>query len=78
MKVAMKGNAFLIYTLLSPNGEPRPYEIPSQYQEFKDAFEKRNANTLPQASKYTIAPLILWKECNLHLNPFIICRKTNL
>jgi len=23
-------------------------------------------------------PLILWKEHNLHLDPFILCRKTNL
>jgi hypothetical protein len=27
---------------------------------------------------HSIAPLILWKECNLHSNPSIICHKTNL
>jgi hypothetical protein len=48
MKVDMKGNAFLIYVFPSPNVEPRPHEIPSQYQEFKDVFEKKNANTLPK------------------------------
>jgi hypothetical protein len=29
MKVATKGDAFLIYVLPSPNVEPHPYEIPS-------------------------------------------------
>jgi hypothetical protein len=42
MKVATKGDAFLIYDLPSPNDEPHPHEIPSQYQELKDVFEKRN------------------------------------
>jgi hypothetical protein len=27
---------------------------------------------------HMIAPLILWKEHNFHLDPFIICRKSNL
>jgi hypothetical protein len=34
MKDAMRGNP-------SPNVEPHPHEIPSQYQEFKDVFEKQ-------------------------------------
>jgi hypothetical protein len=46
MKVATKGNAFLIYILLSPNVEPCPHEIPSQYQEFKDVFEKKKCRHL--------------------------------
>jgi len=48
MKVATRRYAFLIYVLPSPNVEPCPHEIPSHYQEFKDVFEKRNANTLPK------------------------------
>jgi hypothetical protein len=48
MKVATRRDAFLIYVLPSPNVEPCPHEIPSHYQEFKDVFEKRNANTLPK------------------------------
>jgi hypothetical protein len=52
MKVATKGDAFLIYDLPSPNDEPHPHEIPSQYQELKDVFEKRNAGTLPKHRPY--------------------------
>jgi hypothetical protein len=55
MKVAMRGDAFLIYILLSPNVEPHPHEIPSQYQKFKDVFEKKNANTLPKYQPYICA-----------------------
>jgi hypothetical protein len=46
MKVATKGNAFLIYVLLSPNVEPRPHEISSWYQEFKYVFEKKKCRHL--------------------------------
>jgi hypothetical protein len=52
MKVDMKGNAFLIYVFPSPNVEPHPHEIPSQYQEFKDVFQKKNVNTLPKYRPY--------------------------
>jgi hypothetical protein len=55
MKVDMKGVAFLIYVFPSPNVEPRPHEIPSQYQEFKDVFEKKNADTLPKHQPYNYA-----------------------
>jgi hypothetical protein len=47
MKVAMKGDAFLIYAFPSPNVEPHPHQIPSQYQEFKDVFEKKKCRHLP-------------------------------
>ncbi len=52
MKVVKKGNAFLIYTFPSPYVEPRAHEILSQYHEFKDVFEKKNANTLPKQWPY--------------------------
>jgi hypothetical protein len=52
MKVATREDAFLIYVLPSPNVEPHPHEIPSQYQEFKDVFENKNANTLPKHRPY--------------------------
>jgi hypothetical protein len=48
VKTTTRGYAFFIYALLSPYVEPCPHEIPSQYQEFKDVFEKKNANTLPK------------------------------
>jgi len=41
MKVAIRGDAFFIYTFPSLDVEPHPHEIPPQYQEFKDVFEKK-------------------------------------
>jgi hypothetical protein len=52
MKAATKGDAFFIYVFPSLHVEPHPHEIPSQYQEFKDVFEKINANTLPKHRPY--------------------------
>jgi hypothetical protein len=48
MKAATRGDAFFIYVLPSPGVEPHPHEILSQYQKFKDMFEKKNADTLPK------------------------------
>jgi hypothetical protein len=55
MKVGMKGNAFLIYVFPSPNVEPHSHEIPSQDQEFKDVFEKKNVDTLSKHQPYNCA-----------------------
>ncbi len=52
MKSAMRGYAFLIYTILSLNVEPRPHEMPSKYQKFKDVFEKKNVGTLLKHQPY--------------------------
>ncbi len=52
MKATMRGDAFLIYIFPSPNVELHPHDIPFQYQEFKDVFEKKNANTLPKHRLY--------------------------
>jgi len=41
MKVATRGDAFFIYSPPSLNVEQHPHEIPPQYQEFKDVFEKK-------------------------------------
>jgi hypothetical protein len=48
MQVIKKANAFLIYGFLSLDVEPCPHEIPSQYQKFKDVYEKKNVDTLPK------------------------------
>jgi hypothetical protein len=48
MKAATRRDKFFIYVLPSPYVEPHPHEIPSQYQQFKDVFEKKNVNTLPK------------------------------
>ncbi len=52
IKAAKKGDSFFIYVFLSPNVEPCAHEIPSQYQEFKDVFEKKNLNTLFKHQPY--------------------------
>jgi hypothetical protein len=56
MKAATKGDSFFIYVLPSLHVEPHPHEIPSQYQEFKDVFEKKNANTLFKHRPYMSQP----------------------
>jgi hypothetical protein len=55
MKVATRGDAFLIYVLPSLDVESCPHEIPFQYQEFKDVFDKRNVDTLPKHRPYECA-----------------------
>ncbi len=47
MQVAKKGKTFLIYVLATSNVELPHHEIPSQYKEFKDMFEKKNIDILP-------------------------------
>jgi hypothetical protein len=39
---------------------------------------KRGMWTFCPNINHMIAPLILWKKCNLHSDPSIICHKTNL
>jgi hypothetical protein len=45
MHATKKGNAFLIYLLSMLDVESPCHEAPSQYKEFKDMFDKKNANT---------------------------------
>jgi hypothetical protein len=52
MQVAKKGKTFLIYVLPTSNVESPHHEIPSQYKEFKDVFEKKNVDTLPEHCPY--------------------------
>jgi hypothetical protein len=63
MKVAKIRNAFLIYALPSPNVEPRPHEIPSQYQEFNNVFVEKMQTPCPSIDHMT-TPLILKNEHN--------------
>jgi len=55
MQATKKGKAFLIYVFPISNVESLHHEIPSQYKEFKDVFEKKNANTLPEHRPYDCA-----------------------
>jgi hypothetical protein len=52
VQVAKKGKTFLIYVLPTSDVEPPRHEIPSQYKEFKDMFEKKNVDTLPEHRPY--------------------------
>jgi hypothetical protein len=52
MKVPTRGYAFLIYVPPSLDVELHPHEIPSQYQEFKDMFEKKKCRHLPKHQPY--------------------------
>jgi hypothetical protein len=61
MKVVKKGDAFLIYALPSPDVESCAHEIPFQYHEFKDAFEKKNAYTLPKHRPYDYTLIFMKK-----------------
>ncbi len=68
MHVAKKGDAFLIYVLSMEGVESLHHEIPSYYKEFKDMFERRML-TPSHNIIHMIAPLILRREHNLHLDP---------
>jgi hypothetical protein len=51
-KATRKGDAFLIYVFPTLHIELPHHEIPSQYKEFKDMFEKKNTNTLLERHPY--------------------------
>jgi hypothetical protein len=53
MEATKTRDAFFIYVFPSLNVEPHPHETLSQYQEFKDVFEKKNANSLPKHRPYS-------------------------
>jgi hypothetical protein len=52
MQIAKKKDAFLIYVLPTSDIKLFRHEIPSQYKEFKDVFEKKNVDTLPKHRPY--------------------------
>jgi hypothetical protein len=52
MQATKKGDAFFIYVLLASNVELPHHEIFFQYKEFKDAFEKKNIDTLLEHRPY--------------------------
>jgi hypothetical protein len=46
IQVAKKGNAFFVYAIPTFDLGMQQHEIPIQYQDYKYAFEKKNADTL--------------------------------
>jgi hypothetical protein len=55
IQATRKGNAFFVYAILAPNTGTQQHEIPNQYQDYKDVFAKKNANTLPKHRPYDCA-----------------------
>ena len=52
MRAAKDGNMFAIYAIPLPLPAQGPAKLPAQYEEFRDVFEKKNADTLPQHRPY--------------------------
>jgi hypothetical protein len=77
MKATKRGDAFLIYILPLPDVEPHPHDVPSQYQQFKDVFEKKNANTLSKHQPYDYT-IDLVEGTQPSFRPIIFCHKANL
>jgi hypothetical protein len=46
IQTTKKGDAFFVYAIPSPNPRMQQHEIPIQYKDYKNVFEKKNANTL--------------------------------
>jgi hypothetical protein len=77
MQVTKKGNAFFIYVLPTSKVELLCHDIPSQYKEFKDMFERKTL-TPYQSIVHMIALLILKRGHSLHLSQSTTYHKTNL
>jgi hypothetical protein len=75
--VIKKGDAFLIYAFLAKNARPQQHEILLNTKVTRMCL-KRKMLTLYQNINHMIAQLIWKKVHNPHLDPFIICHKTNL
>jgi len=48
MRAAKNGNMFAIYAIPTSQPVQEPTKLPSKYEEYRDVFEKKNADTLPQ------------------------------
>jgi hypothetical protein len=77
MHAVKKGDAFFIYTLPTTNVGSQQHEIPSQYKNYNDVFEKKNVDILPKHQPYDCT-IDLKKSAQPHLDPSIICHKMNL
>ncbi len=73
---AKKGDALFVYAILALDPETQQHEIPIQYQNYKDVFEKKNANTLLKHRPYDCV-IDLEEGVHSYLDPSIICHKTN-
>jgi hypothetical protein len=47
MRAAKNGNMFAIYAIPTSQPVQEPTKLPAEYEEYRDVFEKKNADTLP-------------------------------
>ena len=52
MQAAKSGATFAIYATPMSGQTQKSMQLPDQYKEFQDVFEKKNADTLPQHRPY--------------------------
>jgi hypothetical protein len=55
MHATKKGDAFLIYELPTANGRSQQHEIRFQYKAYRDVFERKNVDILPEHQPYDYA-----------------------
>jgi len=52
MRAAKNGNMFAIYAILTSQHVQEPTKLLAEYEEYRNVFEKKNADTLPQHRPY--------------------------
>ncbi len=52
MRAGKNGNMFEIYAIPTSQPVQEPTKLPAEYEEYRDVFEKKNADTLPQHRLY--------------------------
>ena len=52
MKATKNGAVFMIYATPTANPIQTTSELPTQYKEYQDVFEKKNVDMLPQYHPY--------------------------
>ncbi len=52
MRAAKNGNMFAIYAISTSQPVQEPTKLLAKYEEYRDVFEKKNADTLPQHRPY--------------------------
>jgi hypothetical protein len=76
IQTTKKGDAFFVYAILALDLRTQQHEIPIQYQDYKDIFE-RKMQTHYLNIGHMIVRLTWKKEHNPYLNPFITCCRMN-
>ncbi len=77
MRAAKNGNMFAIYAIPTSQPIQKPTKLPAKYEEYRDVFEKKNTNTLPQHRPYDCG-IELQEDAQLPLVQSIVSPITNL